>query len=71
MSEFNGHCKDCRWFHESGSLAGWGWCRLFSQPEEGVIPERLAAATSLDDYANELSCSPDFGCIQFEPKGKE
>jgi hypothetical protein len=30
-------------------------------------PDRRAVSTGYDHFGSDLSCAPDFGCVQFEP----
>ena len=50
-------------------LRGMGVCSLASSHEDGPDnPQSLAIAEDAESYNAELVTSPEFGCVQFQPK---
>jgi len=66
-----GHCKECKHFDGAfhPSFPTYGQCRLVASTYTGADhPESLAVTVGWPQYESGLLVSPDFGCIQFEPK---
>lgn len=67
-----GHCRDCRHFATDMSYSrreGWAACNLTgSDGGEAECDKTLAYARDFEAYSAWLEVSPDFGCVQFEPK---
>ena len=63
------HCKDCKHFGGNSQ-----WVASFhpdrTEWRDCNHPDRKAVSTGYDHYASDISCAPDFGCIQFEEAAK-
>lgn len=57
-----GRCRDCRWWEPRGPVWG-GSCAMVR-----TLPS-LAHVTFLHE-GSELMTDPEFGCIQFEQRGR-
>ena len=62
-----GHCQDCKWWWLPGTLGGE--CRLMeSQKGEPVNLRSKAWAQEKQGVTAWVITTPNFGCVQFEPK---
>lgn len=58
-------CATCkRWF---GNEHRWGWCDMFFHRARRQAPP-MAYTDDEDDRVVPVITSPDFGCIQHEPR---
>jgi hypothetical protein len=62
------NCKDCKHW---GAPSNW---TLHWHPDRGGYrdcehPSRKAAGSGYHDFGSDLTCAPDFGCVQFDKPG--